>query len=64
MKGYKEYYKELEEKQKEMTDKEYDAFFAKMLKKYKVSHISELDKKQKSAFFKEIDKAVKSDEGK
>ena len=55
-------FRKMFEAAKEMSNKEYDLFFQKLLKKYKVSDISELDKKQKAKFFDEIDKAVKSDE--
>ena len=56
-------FKDIYEKAKDYTDKEYDLYFQKLLKKYKVSDVSELSDKDKSKFFKEIDKAVKSDTG-
>ena len=56
-------FKDIFEKSKEMSNKEYDLYFQKLLKKYKIKDISELSDKDKSKFFKEIDRAVKSDTG-
>ena len=56
-------FKDIYEKAKEMSNKEYDLYFQKLLKKYKVSDVSDLSDKDKSKFFKEIDKNVKGDTG-
>ena len=54
-------FKDMFEKAKEMTDKEYEKYFRAMLKKYKVKDPSELDKNKRKKFFDEIDKNVNSD---
>jgi len=62
MKGFKEYFKSIEEKAKQMSDKQFDRYFKQLLKKYKVKDIEELSDKDRKKFFKEIDDNVKADD--
>lgn len=59
MKTFEQY--TIEEKAKEMSDKEYEKYFKSLLKKYKVKDVSELSDKDKKKFFDEIEKNVQAD---
>lgn len=61
MKGFKDTFTEIEEKAKEMSNKEYDKYFQQLLKKYKAKDIEDLSKEDKKKFFNDIEKNVKAD---
>lgn len=63
MLGYKEYYKALEEKAKQMSDVQFDKYYKKLLKSFGAKDIEDLSKENKKKFFNQIDKDVKSDSG-